>query len=520
MNEVQRWAREYRKRGLALARLKPGDKRPTYKEWNTYSYDPEKFREEDNIGLQTGPLSRNLVCVDLDDREVLAQADRYLPPTLMIDGRPGKRASHRWYLVRNVSPELTALPGVAGGIGGPRTRQFKGQGGQMLVEFRGTGSQAVVPPSLWTKEQCASEVRSWDIFEEPAEVDCGELFAAVQNLAEESGWLRPQACSSRKVPINNVLLPTPLPMPPGEAARQARAYVAKMDAAIQGKGGDTQTFNVACRLVIDFALSQEEALPILLEYNLRCAPPWSLADLQHKLAKADALEGERGRKIRHRSRKIMVNVQPSDPEILVGIDCINKSSSFVDLKPSLWTGMVKVGDERELVPELAAVDWVGRTVTLAPASTITTNKQEVWSEFFLALLLREEGAKVQSLRLPDLNGRRRTLAQTDNVDIEIVEPPINPWAASAMALEASQRAQELNSHRKALPRKKTSLKLNQAILYVREHGIKQLTKKTVSAARDNGISKETLRRALHSYYDTIDTIICLIANASSQICSV
>ena len=77
-------------------------------------------------------------------------ADEYLPTTGMVEGRPGKRRSHRWYRVINIPPELTAAPNVAGGIGGPKTRQFRhSKTKEIIVEFRGTGSQAVVPPSKW-----------------------------------------------------------------------------------------------------------------------------------------------------------------------------------------------------------------------------------------------------------------------------------------------------------------------------------------------------------------------------------
>ena len=63
--EVQKWARAYHERGFALARIKPGKKRPTDKGWNLRSFHPDAFREGDSIGIQTGRLSGDLVCVDL-----------------------------------------------------------------------------------------------------------------------------------------------------------------------------------------------------------------------------------------------------------------------------------------------------------------------------------------------------------------------------------------------------------------------------------------------------------------------
>lgn len=63
---------------------------------------------------------------------------------------------------------------------------------------------------------------------------------------------------------------------------RARAYVGKMDAAIERSGGDRQTFCVACKLV-EFGLSQSEAMTVLNEYNARCQPPWSETGLSRKL---------------------------------------------------------------------------------------------------------------------------------------------------------------------------------------------------------------------------------------------
>ena len=39
-----------------------------------------------------------------------------------------------------------------------------------------------------------------------------------------------------------------------------------------------------------FALSDEQAWPILCEYNARCQPPWSERELKHKLADANKVQ--------------------------------------------------------------------------------------------------------------------------------------------------------------------------------------------------------------------------------------
>lgn len=63
---------------------------------------------------------------------------------------------------------------------------------------------------------------------------------------------------------------------------RAAAYISKMDPAVQGQGGDRQTFHVACKLV-EFGLGTSEALKLLSEYNCRCDPQWSEAALNRKL---------------------------------------------------------------------------------------------------------------------------------------------------------------------------------------------------------------------------------------------
>ena len=66
----------------------------------------------------------------------------------------------------------------------------------------------------------------------------------------------------------------------------ARRYIAKCESAISGQRGHDATFYVACLLVHGFALSEADALTLLREFNQRCAPPWSEAELMHKIQSA------------------------------------------------------------------------------------------------------------------------------------------------------------------------------------------------------------------------------------------
>ena len=67
---------------------------------------------------------------------------------------------------------------------------------------------------------------------------------------------------------------------------RARAYLAKCDAAVAGQNGHATTFAVACKLVHGFNLCPSDALPVLLEWNACCQPPWTEAELRHKLVNA------------------------------------------------------------------------------------------------------------------------------------------------------------------------------------------------------------------------------------------
>lgn len=70
------------------------------------------------------------------------------------------------------------------------------------------------------------------------------------------------------------------------AVERARRYAAHVEPAIAGQHGDLHTFKVCCRIVRGFALSDEDALIVLREWNTRCDPPWKDRELCDKIARA------------------------------------------------------------------------------------------------------------------------------------------------------------------------------------------------------------------------------------------
>ena len=81
-------------------------------------------------------------------------------------------------------------------------------------------------------------------------------------------------------------VPPPTPVGAADVFDRARRYVERMPPALAGSGGSTATFKVAVTLVRGFALPPDDALAILVDYNARCVPPWSMHELRHKIRQA------------------------------------------------------------------------------------------------------------------------------------------------------------------------------------------------------------------------------------------
>ena len=76
------------------------------------------------------------------------------------------------------------------------------------------------------------------------------------------------------------------PLTGTSVVERARRYLALVPPAVTGEHGDLRTFRVCCRLARGFALDEEQALQALSEWNQRCQPPWTTAELVDKLRRA------------------------------------------------------------------------------------------------------------------------------------------------------------------------------------------------------------------------------------------
>ena len=295
---VRKVAAELISHGYAVCRIEPGEKRPTYPRWGTHFVDPAVLERDDSIGIVCGPISgiegHALVCIDLDNPDTVRHADAYLPATKMVEGRKGKRRSHRWYLVlldsipkSDYSHAKQAAPAMERKYGhpGPRTISFRDREGEELIRLIGTGGQAVVPPSLHT----SGARREWEngLRDEPTILKFKVLLKALRRLARKCGWV-PKAEADATAGTNTTAdrpYRVSTTVDPRLAYRINR-YLDEMPASVSGQGGHDACYRAACILVWGFALAEADALKFLRRFNARCQPKWSGPELLHKVREA------------------------------------------------------------------------------------------------------------------------------------------------------------------------------------------------------------------------------------------
>jgi len=262
-------ARDYIRRGFFPVPIHAGQKDPCLKNWlylRLRTGDvPRVFCTAGNLGLILGCASRNLVDVDLDCIEARELADRFLPPTAGITGRPSSPRSHRWYRCPEVQTVRHRDPVTHASI----------------VELRSTGSQTLVGPSIHPSGE------PYDFLSrDPALVKLEALRDAVSRLAAEVIRLR-----HGTIPISPSRTAAPPPIvfsgDRERLIRRASAYLGAMPPAISGQGGHNAAYAAATVLVHGFCLTTEEAFQILrTEFNPRCQPAWSEKELLHKVTDA------------------------------------------------------------------------------------------------------------------------------------------------------------------------------------------------------------------------------------------
>jgi uncharacterized protein DUF5906/bifunctional DNA primase/polymerase-like protein len=151
-------------------------KKPIGKEWQKRPFDPAQFNgNAQNIAIQLGAVSGELVDVDLDSVAAIGLAPEFLPQTDCIFGHKSKPCSHQLYVSDLHKVETRA------NISYPQF--INGKAAAMIVELRvgggDKGATTVVPPSMHVTGETVEWVRDG----EPAWVSAAELIVSVRKLA-------------------------------------------------------------------------------------------------------------------------------------------------------------------------------------------------------------------------------------------------------------------------------------------------------------------------------------------------
>lgn len=247
--ELQRAASDYVRRGWSVLPLR--GKRPAIDSWKELQSRPptpaeieswfvDAARRPSGLGIVTGKIS-GIVIVDCDSPADAAFWHEHFPgsPLVVATGGGGE---HLYYAM----PEEAEIRNRAGALG-------------RKIDLRGEGGYAAAPPSLhvsgrryaWQKYDAASSLPLFD-----------------------AAWLNDQSQPARLPSIAHA-----------GHIRNAVAYIGRIRATA-GEGGHNATFRAACKLR-DAGLSLEESLQVLSHWNeTNALPPWSPAELRHKIRSA------------------------------------------------------------------------------------------------------------------------------------------------------------------------------------------------------------------------------------------
>lgn len=153
---------------------------------------------------------------------------------------------------------------------------------------------------LWAAARCAAAAC-------PVDQQCKDAsrFWYDPTVPERGSWQSSRLTGAAIDP--DACVPPPVQRPPlrvvprsatsdSDRVKRARAYLAKLPAAVSGAQGHTATFNAVACVMIGFDLSEQDAFDVIAsDYNPRCSPEWSERELRHKIASvAERCKRERG----------------------------------------------------------------------------------------------------------------------------------------------------------------------------------------------------------------------------------
>jgi len=239
--------------GYSVIPLKARDKRPavaTWKRWQKEIAGEDQLREwfaaglDLNVGIVTGAVS-GVVVVDADQLDAVTWMQGYHPSPQRTRTGHGKH-----FFFRHPGAEVRNGAKLLG----------------MALDVRGDGGYVVAPGSIHPSGAMYEEEGEWK---------------SAQHLPSfDPTWI------GEPRPAKPLHAPLPIHGQGTDLDFRIRKFLEKVPGAIEGEGGDAHTFRLACKLVRGFDLTDDQALGYLSEWNARCSPPWSLAELRSKVSSA------------------------------------------------------------------------------------------------------------------------------------------------------------------------------------------------------------------------------------------
>lgn len=175
------------------------------------------------------------------------------------------------------SPEATEL--VRGGLKGLAAKLSTFEGATLDTTVSNASRISKLPGTLTRKgthtddrPQRIARVLDWSVSGQLPKEALDEWSAAAPKPTASAPAPKPGAAGERETSA--------------EPKERARKWLEKRGPAIEGKNGDEFTLKTAAAMVRDFALGDDDALELLLNWNQGNSPPWTEAELREKIAHA------------------------------------------------------------------------------------------------------------------------------------------------------------------------------------------------------------------------------------------